>query len=382
MTSELFVLAIDCDPDSTLGTSPQRDCVNVIRYCIERMEMPAHHGVAALTPGGAASLSLPEGTVQVSSEHWKSAYDRLRARASPKDTVLVVLSGHGWQRVSTVKRDSGEVQDELDGKDEFVMVAGRKMILDDYLYKAIVDNELKRPEDERVTLRLIADTCHSGTMYDLPWTVEVETGYKRAARANINPVAERIAYLGGIDAIAMGACKDRESAGCDIGSYGGFGGALTAMLLDTDALSLFITGHAQAAAKKVKKPLTGLGQHVVIQTCDPIGGNKRDKPRMTSMLMAPQLHTKRSSRGHNAGASEKRKGIIEDAKKSVPKATSGVPSRKAAKLASGVTPRRKSRTLQTASNINGHTVQRNVSTSRSRRRVQLVRRRLAQTRLR
>jgi hypothetical protein len=76
------------------------------------------------------------------------------------DSLVFHFSGHGRQR----KDDNG---DEVDGRDEELCPVDYKKsgsILDDDINDAIV-----KPLTQGVKLHAIIDTCHSGTMLDLPY---------------------------------------------------------------------------------------------------------------------------------------------------------------------------------------------------------------------
>lgn len=73
------------------------------------------------------------------------------------DTLFFSFSGHGY----FIDDFSGE---ELDGKDEVIISVDKFAIVDDEL-KKIIDTHLK----EKVTLFVLVDTCHSGTILDLPY---------------------------------------------------------------------------------------------------------------------------------------------------------------------------------------------------------------------
>lgn len=276
------VVAVDCDPGDTLGRSPARDVCNLIRFCHNMVGAQGEDMVAALTPGVTPHVELPAETRVMHSHEWEHAYQNIRRRCAPGDTLMFALTGHGYQRRSAEK--SGSVDDELDGMDEFVMVSRRQMVLDDDLWSVVVEDELKKPRDERVRLRLITDTCHSGTMFDLPFNVELEhDGAATPARRDMESI---LLYLRERDALdaniwAIGASQDHELASCDIGTYG-FGGALTTALLDTQAIIPFLRGNPVDAAKTIQRRLRGVGQQVALQRVDGLSNaNATDTTRVT-----------------------------------------------------------------------------------------------------
>lgn len=75
------------------------------------------------------------------------------------DSLVFYFSGHG-------KRQRDHKRDEIDGFDETICPMDfekRGMILDNDINDAIV-----RPLTQNVTLHAIVDSCHSGTVLDLP----------------------------------------------------------------------------------------------------------------------------------------------------------------------------------------------------------------------
>jgi hypothetical protein len=86
-----------------------------------------------------------------------SEFTKLVSGAVAGDCLLFTFSGHGSQ----VKDKNG---DELDGKDEGLFTLDEKLIIDDEL-NLIIRQRLK----SGVTLFVLTDCCHSGTIMDLKY---------------------------------------------------------------------------------------------------------------------------------------------------------------------------------------------------------------------
>lgn len=257
------IVGIDCDPGITLGTSTQRDLANVIKYGVEKWGTQASKCCVCMVDGSLRPAALPQGVAQMRTPDWAKAYQFVRNKMKPGQTLMVLISGHGTQ----VPDQNG---DEIDGKDEMIVVDDFIAIRDDELYKEIVLPEMKRPEHLRVKLRLVTDTCHSGTMFDLL------IQYQETSHSPINPKSWKIAHRNGreiikrikgtIDILSLSACKDSELAYCDISHYGGFGGALTSTLLDTNGLHSFAHARIQETVKRISPYLNRAGQTPVVQS--------------------------------------------------------------------------------------------------------------------
>jgi len=84
-------------------------------------------------------------------------YKDLLINAKSGEKLFFTYSGHGSFRTDLNN-------DEIDGKDELLITIDKQSISDDEL-KTIIDENL--PED--VTLVVIFDCCHSGTLMDLKY---------------------------------------------------------------------------------------------------------------------------------------------------------------------------------------------------------------------
>ena len=100
----------------------------------------------------------------------EAALQRVTELCKKGDAVFVLYSGHGGQVVDT----SG---DEPDGLDETILpVDARKAgpIIDDQILETFV-----KPMQAGVTVTVLMDCCHSGSMLDLPYRFEADDSQMR-----------------------------------------------------------------------------------------------------------------------------------------------------------------------------------------------------------
>ncbi|XP_031384275.1 metacaspase-1-like isoform X1 [Punica granatum] len=116
------------------------------------------------------------------------------------DSLVFYFSGHGLRVPENTEGD------ELDGFDETICPVDftkEGMILDDEINSRIV-----RPLKEGVTLHAIVDSCHSGTILDLPNVYDYKLGKWSDNRP---PSGATKGTMGGL-AISLSACADAEIA--------------------------------------------------------------------------------------------------------------------------------------------------------------------------
>jgi hypothetical protein len=145
--------------------------------------------------------------------------------------LLVLVTGHGY----SIPDRNG---DEADGRDEMILVNRRGMcILDDEFYTAVQKWHASAPTFAR--LILLADTCHSGTLFDLPHILSADK----------------------CRVVSFSACADDQLSMCDLGEKTGFGGSLTTAILNhPDTLQWILDGRYQEAHRAVSQRLKLLGQ--------------------------------------------------------------------------------------------------------------------------
>ena len=114
--------------------------------------------------------------------------------------ILFTISAHGYSN----------------NKHQYITVNGSKIL--DY---EIRDSFYKNMNDSCLSLCLI-DTCHSGTMLDLPFISDNGKTFKEIKQ---NVIIKPKSFC-------ISACNDNELAGEDISNYGGWGGKLICIFLD------------------------------------------------------------------------------------------------------------------------------------------------------
>lgn len=206
ITSKIVAVLMECDSGDTLGGSCVRDVHNMAEFLIERKITTDIH--ILLTDLSKAKLK------NVNYSNSKNIFHILDAiTLKPKDKLIVLISGHGY-----TSKDNYMAEDEIDGMDEYVNV-GFQIKDDDFYEKIIMKHNVKG-----IDIILMSDTCHSGTMFDLPYSYDV---YDKKTRK----ITKRNDDLH-VNAIAVSACSDDQLSMCDIGSIAGYGGSLTVGLLE------------------------------------------------------------------------------------------------------------------------------------------------------
>jgi hypothetical protein len=227
-------ILIECDPGNTLGGSCVRDVHNIAKKLIE---FGVNRDDIEILLTDLSKKSLDNITYS-HSKHLIETLDNLILDCG--DTLIVLLSGHGF-----TKRDSSN--DEIDGVDEYVNVGIQ--IVDDMLYKHII---LKHNVDN-INILMLSDTCHSGTMFDLPYRCDVMNGNKVT---KISKWSDNLK----LKAISLSACLDSQLSMCDIGNKAGYGGSLTVSLLEYDDVFKQLLAMNYGGVKKVFTRLGLLGQ--------------------------------------------------------------------------------------------------------------------------
>lgn len=199
-----FAILLECDPGNTLGGSCLRDIDNMASHLIDMCQFLPQN-INLLTTSSYRPKT--QGVQQSNSKEIFKVVESIN-QSNPQ-LIVVLLSGHGF----SVGDRNG---DELDGCDEAINVGFQ--ILDDDLYNLV----LKMKCD----VIFLADTCHSGTMFDLPYCYDVETD-KFVKSSNRNDTMNH-------RMISLSACADQQLSMCDVGDLTGFGGSLTTALLNID----------------------------------------------------------------------------------------------------------------------------------------------------
>ena len=199
--------------------SAGRDVFTAVKVC-DRLGIE-HRDILVCRYGAGPWDQLPPDVRQ--STNLKDAIQAIRKATG---SLLLTISAHGYQQRDT----SG---DEADGKDEsFVFAGGR-----------VVDDDIKlwfTKSEARITA--LMDTCHSGTLSDLPTVPRAD--YQRAR------------------VLVLSACADAQCDMDDISDYTGYGGGLMTKLSD----HVLATGtlHRTQLIDGATSRLARAGQTVVI----------------------------------------------------------------------------------------------------------------------
>jgi hypothetical protein len=200
-----YAILIECDPGNTLGGSCTRDIENMASYLINKYNFYAKN-IYLLTTTNHKS-KIPD-VMNYNSKEIFQVFDRINL--CDPNLIIILLSGHGF---SIPDKDG----DECDGMDESINVGFQ--ITDDEIYNKIV-------KKIKCNAILLADTCHSGTMFDLPFCYDGNIN-KFIKSSNRNDIFAK-------EIISLSACSDRQLSMCDVGDDTGFGGSLTTALLNID----------------------------------------------------------------------------------------------------------------------------------------------------
>ncbi|KAI0261895.1 caspase domain-containing protein [Gloeopeniophorella convolvens] len=112
-----------------------------------------HRHLGSISPSYNYLLPLP-GLLQPTRENMIRELKRLVSDASSGDKFTFLYSGHSDQQPA-----GGDPDEEEDGQDEVIITSDEQRI---------IDNILVMPLPVDCSLLAILDTCHSGTMLDLP----------------------------------------------------------------------------------------------------------------------------------------------------------------------------------------------------------------------
>ncbi|QKF94599.1 hypothetical protein QKU48_gp1141 [Fadolivirus algeromassiliense] len=199
-----FALLIECDPGNTLGGSCLRDIENMAKYLIVECDFKPYN-IYLLT----TNPSYKPKNVNVNhmlSINMFHVFNEINKK-NP-GFMVILLSGHGF----SVQDNNG---DEIDGRDEAINIG--RQVLDDEIYNNIVV-KLK------CNALLLSDTCHSGTMFDLPYI------YNYQSKSFIRQTKRNDQFNNKL--LSLSACSDQQLSMCDVGDLTGFGGSLTTAVLN------------------------------------------------------------------------------------------------------------------------------------------------------
>lgn len=245
----MYAVLLECDPGTTLGGSCYRDVKNMASNLINRCNFPPEN-VYVLTTQQISPGNRVIGTNYDSSKNIFFVCDSVINKTDLK-CLLVLISGHGFSM-----GDSNN--DELDGRDEAINI-GSKYTIDDEIYSNIVVKFDNKKSD--TILILLSDTCHSGTLFDLPYIID-ENGFSQLSTKRTDIFKQNN------DIVSLSACADSQLSMCDVGDVTGFGGSLTTAVLNIDGVleDLIANKNVIDVSKKIKNRLKLLNQSVVLSS--------------------------------------------------------------------------------------------------------------------
>ncbi|KAF8883816.1 caspase domain-containing protein [Infundibulicybe gibba] len=173
-----------------------RGCINDAKHV--REFLIKHHGykdrdIMLLTDESSRSSRLPTRENIIAAMRW------LVQSASTNDSLFFHYSGHGGQ---TPDLDG----DEVDGQDEVIFPLDFKQrghIVDDEMHRIMV-----RPLPAGCRLTALFDSCHSGTVLDLPY---IYSSHGRLKGSHIKSSA-RTRKSTPADVISWSGCKDGQTS--------------------------------------------------------------------------------------------------------------------------------------------------------------------------
>ena len=182
------------------ANSSDRDALNLSRLCHEKWNATCY----ILTDNQSLEADFAEVQVVSSRIGFLESLNLLVLNESKLSDILFCISAHGYQTTHQGHRD------------QLIRVKGEEVLdhdIRDWFYRSM--------HEQCLSLTLV-DTCHSGTMLDLPFLSEDGKNYKCVETDLI--IKPR--------SFCISACHDNELAGEDISIYGGYGGKLVCSFLD------------------------------------------------------------------------------------------------------------------------------------------------------
>jgi len=233
-------ILVECDPGKSLGGSCMRDVNNVAKFIIDRGLSTARNVVILTTSRVVERIN---GCEYEDSRNLISVLNNVVLGECER--LVILISGHGY----SIRDVDG---DEIDSRDECINVGFQ--ITDDMIYESLIKKFATRTD---IKMLLLSDTCHSGTMFDLPFCIIAgnNTNIKNTKR---NDVIK-------FNALGLSACSDQQLSMCDIGNNAGFGGSLTVALLEyPDIFQKLILGEYDVDLTNISKRLKLLNQTMII----------------------------------------------------------------------------------------------------------------------
>lgn len=174
------------------------DARNIREYLIESGNLTNAEQVCYMTD---------ETSIKPTRKNILEKYAEILKEAKPGDKLFFTYSGHG-----NYKLDKNG--DEVDNRDELLITIDKRSILDDELKRVTQDN-LK----EGVTVFILLDCCHSGTLMDLRYNYLSNEEYDDAIVNEFSEETKGNVYL-------ISGCMDNQE-GMDAYINNTFQGAMT-----------------------------------------------------------------------------------------------------------------------------------------------------------
>lgn len=170
---DVIAILIECDHSNTLGGSCSRDVIQVAKLLRDMCNVPTNN-IAIIGGNRTKMLCKSVFGAQAGASMYLAPSDRgILTKALNQclshchpTTLYIHISGHGYQT-----SDDSKNGDEVDGLDEYIILGdsatttGQRWRDDDLL--AWLKTNVLRQQIKAVLLT--TDTCHSGTMWDLPY---------------------------------------------------------------------------------------------------------------------------------------------------------------------------------------------------------------------
>lgn len=121
-------------------------------------------------------------------ENVSREFKRLAQVLNAGDTCVIHFSGHGFQQYDY----NG---DEKDRRDEVILLLNNKCMTDDSLYAFI------QTIRDNVKVRVFLDSCHSGTLLDLPFSLKAG-----------NMITAENKYTSTKNVMMISSCRDEQTA--------------------------------------------------------------------------------------------------------------------------------------------------------------------------
>ena len=216
-----IAILIECDNARSLGGSCERDVYNIYQQLTTNKVSQSNIYVLTNNIPYFTKKNM-DPKKNMSSNSVIELENILKKISLIKDpySVFIHISGHGYQGTDINKM-------EIDNRCEQIVLSSGTFT--DYQFNSLLVKYIPKS----VCVRVSVDTCHSGSFSNFNYQIDLKKN-KVPARKVLKPFFT--------NAYSISACSDSQLDSCDIGNYGGFGGSLTAHMLDNNNLIEFLIG--------------------------------------------------------------------------------------------------------------------------------------------